>query len=137
VCGVLVAACSMSAMAQTDTDPATKFSGFLCGIDLKASRDASGITLDTYVSPTIEGNVVYTFTSNKLCTGSKLNANENIKIDCLASIPGWRPGLSINTKDVSCTVSGAACGLPGILTAINNNLTIDGAGKATLTCQVK
>jgi hypothetical protein len=118
LCGLLVAAGGFPAAAQ---DAATKFSGFLCEIDLAGNN--------------LQGGVVYTFESNKLCTNSQ--TSEKIKIDCSARVPGWTGG-AVTVDNVACTVSGAACGIPGdLLTATNNRLTVDAAGNALLTCQVK
>jgi hypothetical protein len=119
LCGLLVVAGSLPAAAQGGTDPATKFSGFLCEINLQENG--------------LPGGIVYTFDSEKLCTGSA--PNENIKLDCSAKIPNWTGGR-VN-KDVACTISGAACGVRGILTATNNKLKIDASGNATLSCQYK
>jgi hypothetical protein len=130
LCGLLVAAHGLPAAAQRRTDPATKFSRFLCEINL---RD-NGLDTPAHVSPLVEGGAVFTFDSSKLCTGSA--PGENIKLDCSARIPGWKGG-SVNIKNPPCTIAGAACGLAGILTATSNRLKIDPAGNATLSCQYK
>jgi hypothetical protein len=132
LCGLLVVAGGLPAAAQ---DASKKFANFLCGVDL--DDDSGSYTLNTlqYVSKLIDGGVVYTFQSNKLCTNSQ--SSENVKIDCTAQIPGWK-GATIDTKNVTCTVSGAPCGIGGPpLLAINNRLTVDAQGNAFLTCQVK
>jgi hypothetical protein len=132
LCGLLVAAGGFPAAAQ---DASTKFAKFLCGVDLV--DDSGGYNLNTpeFVLTPIEGGIVYTFQSDKLCTNSQVG--ENIKIDCTAKIPGWR-GVAVDTRNVTCTVSGASCGIDGPpLVAINNRLTVDAQGTAVLTCQVK
>ena len=130
LCGLLVVAGGLPAAAQ---DASKKFANFLCGIDLASVTPSLNTT--EFVTSVIEGGVVYTFQSNKLCTNSQIG--ENIKIDCTAQIPGWK-GATVDTKNVTCTVSGAPCGIGGLpLNAINNRFTVDAQGKAFLTCQVK
>jgi hypothetical protein len=130
LCGLLVGAQALPAAAQKRTDPATRFSGFLCEINLQEN----GLNTPSRLAPPVQGGSVYTFESRKLCTGSA--PGENIKLDCTARIPGWKGGR-VDVKDPPCTIAGAACGLPGILTAANNRLKIDAAGSATLSCQYK
>jgi hypothetical protein len=130
LCGLLVAAHGPPAVAQKRTVPAAKFSGFLCEIDLQEN----GLNTPSRVAPPVQGGSVFTLDSSKLCTGSA--PGENIKLDCTARIPGWKGG-TVDIKDPPCTIAGAACGLPGFLTATNNRLKIDAAGNATLSCQYK
>ena len=132
LCGLLVAAGGLPAAAQ---DASKKFANFLCGVDLVDDKGGYNINTTEFVVTPIDGGVVYTFESNKLCTNSQIG--ENIKIDCSARIPGWK-GVAVDTKNVACTVSGAPCGIGGPpLDAINNRLTVDAQGNAFLTCQVK
>ena len=130
LCGILVAAHGLPAAAQKRTDPASKVSGFMCEINLQEN----GLNTPSRVAPPVPGGSVFTFDSSKLCTGSA--PGENIKLDCSARISGWRGG-AVNIKDPPCTIAGAACGLPGLLTATNNRLKIDAGGNATLSCQYK
>ena len=106
-------------LAQTP-GPATKFSGFLCQIDL---GDA-GFTLPAVVT----GN------TEKLCANGAQGGN--IRLTCKGVIPGWTGG-NVNKKDVPCQISGAQCNLPGALDADQSMLKIDASGNATLTCQSK
>lgn len=130
LCATLLLAQLGPAMGQTSTDPATKFSGFLCEINL----GENGLNTSQHVSPPVKDGIVFTFESSKLCTGSA--PSENIKIDCAGKVPGWKGG-SVTLQNVPCTVGGAACGAPGLLTATNNKLSVDAAGNVTLTCQYK
>jgi hypothetical protein len=130
LCAMLLGFQIGPAMGQSGTDPATQFTGFLCEINL----GENGLNTSQYVSPLVKDGIIFTFNSSKLCTGSA--PGENIKIDCTGRIPGWK-GANINLQDVPCTVGGAACGTPGILTATNNRLSVDASGNATLTCQYK
>jgi hypothetical protein len=92
LCGLLVAAGGLPAAAQ---DASKKFANFLCGVDLVDDKGGYNINTTEFVVTPIDGGVVYTFESNKLCTNSQIG--ENIKIDCSARIPGWK-GVAVDTK---------------------------------------
>jgi hypothetical protein len=118
LCGSLAAAGGLPAAAQ---DSSTTVAGFLCEIDLAGNNLGVGS--------------IYTFDSTKHCINSQ--TSENVKIDCRAKIANWTRG-NVVLQNVACTVSGASCGIGGpSLNAINNRLTVDAAGNALLTCQVK
>jgi len=126
----------LPAAAQTGPGPSGKFSGFLCQIDLSGSilgggtYDFTGFTKQADMD-----GIIYTLRSSKLCTNSQ--SNENVKLDCTKKITDWT-GPAVGPIKVTCQVGGAACGIAGdLLTAVNNQLSIDAAGNATLTCQVK
>jgi hypothetical protein len=116
---------SLPAWAQTTT-PSTNFFKFLCQIDLKQNG------LDNPQS----GPILYTFDSEKHCTGSP--SAINIFITCRAQVPGWPAGTSVVKQGPDCAIAGAPCGLVGLRSdTTNNKLTVDGTGLATLTCQFK
>jgi hypothetical protein len=139
-----VLAVALPASAQTGgptPGASTKFTGFLCQIDLVDDNNAYNFNVAPYVSSEVANGVVYTLASEKLCTNSE--TSENIKITCSAKIPNWT-GPAVTQQNVTCAVGGAACGILGPggdpgqpLPAINNKLAIDAAGNAVLTCQVK
>jgi hypothetical protein len=96
VCTMLVLAQIEPAAAQTS--PVTKFTGFLCEINI----GENGLNTSQFVSPLIKDGIVYTFASTKLCTGSA--PGQNIKIDCTARIPGWRGGASRDRTSLALSV---------------------------------
>jgi hypothetical protein len=129
--GVLGLAAAAPALADSIADdspgPATKFTGFLCRIDL----GENGLPIPPQVQPR---TFVVTGDTEKLCTNSSKGGN--IKMTCRATIPGWT-AAPVDLKDVHCEIRGAQCNLAGSFTADLSMLKIDAAGNATLTCQSK
>ncbi len=131
--GLLALATAPSVWAQA-TGPATKFTDFLCEINLRDSGLEGSLTQAG--RQTYPDGIISTFNSEKLCTGSA--TDQNINITCTAQIPaGQWAGGNVVRQNVSCTVGGAACGIPGIYPAVNSKLSISGTGLATLDCQYK
>lgn len=121
--------------ALSQTGPATKFSRFICEIDLSVLP----------VSPPGDPSV-FTFNSTRLCAGAA--SRRNVKLECEDVIPGWTLG-NVSATNFVCTINGDTCGLappprpqPGsenapFLTATQQQLTVSAAGKAKLTCFFK
>ena len=107
--------------------PATKFTGFLCKIDLAEN----GLAIPPQVQPR---TFVVTGDTEKLCTNSAKDGN--VKMTCRATIPGWAaPAVDLN--NVPCEIRGSQCNIAGSLTADLSSLKIDAYGNAILTCQSK
>jgi hypothetical protein len=127
-----------SAGANDDNDgppgPATKFSDFLCNIDLADN----GLNTTRYLTAPIEGGIVGTLDSDKLCTNSR--SEEIVKISCSAQIPGWKGGR-VTKRDVSCDVNVASCGVETTggepINTRKATLRIESNGRARLECEVK
>jgi hypothetical protein len=121
------------ASSQAVKEPATKFSGFICEIDL------SVLPVDF---PLPDGTSVFTFKSRRECAGSA--SRRNVKLECEDVIPGWNLG-NVSATNFICTINGDTCNLtprPGdpnapFLTATQQQLTVSAAGKAKLTCFFK
>jgi hypothetical protein len=128
--GVLAVGISLPAFAQTA--PATKFTGFLCEIDLKPQANG-GVDLTQFVTPAPEDGSVFTFNTQKNCSGSP--SDRNIKVTCDQVLPGWAGGnMTINNP--RCQVNGDACNFfGGPFLANGSQLIIKGNGAASLVCQ--
>ena len=137
---LLVALAIMAASLPAAAQSSKTFSAFICEINLKENgldkRCANSGLPD---SECVKGGIVYTFNTNKLCTGEA--SNVNIKLDCSVQISGWTGG-SVNMP-VLCSIGGAACDVSrpstgGVLKdTTNNRLTVDASGLANLSCQWK
>jgi hypothetical protein len=117
---------SASALAAVP-GPATKFTGFLCQIDLAEN----GLPVPPVLLP--KAGVV-TGNSEKLCANGAQGGN--IRITCRALVPDWSGG-NVNLNGVPCRVSGNQCNLAADFAADLSKLTIDASGNATLFCQSK
>jgi hypothetical protein len=120
------------AFAQS-SGSATQFSNFICQIDLSVLQ----LTLPDGTSS------LFTFNSNRLCTGTA--SARNVKLDCQDVIPNWPQGTTASTRNFECTINGDTCNLAPmstdrnapLLTATDQNLTVDTTGLAHLTCFYK
>ena len=133
---------AMAVLAMFATAPAfgqqsEEFFGNICEID--TSRLPLGN--NPYVTP--DGTrSVYTFNSQKLCTG--VASKRNIKLLCTAPLPNWGNRGDKSAKNFVCTINGDQCGVSPkggdpnkpYLTATQSQLKVIG-GIATLTCQYK
>lgn len=130
---LLAIAAASGAWAQA-TGPATTFTDFLCEINLRDNGLEGSLTpAGRQIYP---DGVISTFNSQKLCTGSA--TDQNVKITCTAQIPaGQWTGGNVVEQNVSCSIGGAACGIPGVFPAANSKLSISSTGLATLDCQYK
>lgn len=136
LCGpiLLVLGAGAPALAQS-TGSATQFFNFVCEIDLSALGTGFKLTDGT--------TSLFTFDSSRLCTGTA--STRNVKLDCNDVVPNWPPGTTASAKNFVCTINGDTCNLaprPGdlsapLLTATDQNLTVDTTGLAHLTCFYK
>jgi hypothetical protein len=104
------------------TSPETEFTGWLCEID----------TTEIQNPPPNIPSSVFTFDSRKVCTGS--NPDENIRVECRATIPNWT-GSSSTNKDVSCQINRSQCGTNDFVFATGSSLNINSKGEARLNCK--
>jgi hypothetical protein len=121
-----------SAVAQNSEE----FIGSVCEIDTSVLN-----LTPPYLTPDGTSSV-FTFTSNKLCTG--VASKRNVKLTCSAPLPGWNRG-DRSVRNFKCTINGDQCGLSPKLTDIENAPYITTresqlkvtSGVATLTCFYK
>jgi hypothetical protein len=110
---VLVLGTTLQASAQ---QPRTTFENFGCKIDLAELPDGS-------VPPDLEDTVLVTVETFKQCPGSV--PNPSIQMTCDLLIPEWDNAFRVNTRDITCEINGAQCGVNSVLPANNAQLTID------------
>ena len=134
---IVAAAIALSGLLVADAwaqqgSTATRKANFLCVIDLEGNGLMSSL-----INPSVypDGDV-FTYDSEKLCTGSA--TNQNINLTCIAMVEGWRGGNQ-TLQNVDCTIGIGACGVEGLQlgTAVNSSLKLDSNGRATLSCQYK
>lgn len=110
---VLIIGTALPASAQ---EPRTTFENFGCRIDLSELPDGS-------VPPDLEGTVLVTVDTFKQCPGSA--PNPSIQMTCDLLIPEWGQAFRVNTREITCEINGAQCGVNQVLPASNAQLTID------------
>ena len=110
---VLIVGTALPASAQA---PRTTFEGFGCRIDLTELPDGS-------VPSDLEDTVLVTVDTFKNCPGS--SPNPSIQMTCDLLIPEWDNAFRVNTREITCEINGAQCGINDVLTANNAQLTID------------
>lgn len=130
---ILVLGAGAPVLAGVETDPASHQEGFECIIDLSVLDLPTGYTGPTSLTviPPLSG------TTSRLCTGS--NPNENIKIHCDGTVPGW-PAMSSTASGFTCMIDTDACdvaGVSGLVEASSSHLSVDEFGSASLICQWK
>ena len=131
---VLVLWTGTPAFAQS-TGSATHFSNFICQIDLSVLQPPFTLRDGT--------SSLFTFDSSRLCTGTA--SARNVKLDCQGVIPNWPPGTTASVNNFVCTINGDTCNVAPLasdpstplLTATDQNLTVDTTGAAHLTCFYK
>jgi hypothetical protein len=108
---VLILGTTLQASAQ---QPRTTFENFGCKFDL---TEIAGVPTD------FADDVLVTTDTFKQCPGS--SPTPTIQMECDLLIPGWDPNTSINTRDFTCEINGAQCGLNQVFIAPNAHMTID------------
>ena len=124
---ILVSILAVPAVAAP-IGPATKFSGFLCAIDLAENG------LPVPPALVAKGGKAITGDTEKL--GANGTQGGNIRLTCRATITGWAGG-NVNLQGVPCLISGVQCNVNRDLSADLSSLKIDTAGNAVLFCQSK
>ena len=110
---VLILGTTLQAPAQ---QPRTTFEGFGCRLDLTELPAGS-------VPPGLADTVLVTVETFKQCPGS--SPNPSIQMTCDLLIPEWDNAFRVNTRDITCEINGAQCGINSALPANNAQLTID------------
>jgi hypothetical protein len=108
---VLILGTTLQASAQ---QPRTTFENFGCKFDL---TEIAGVPAD------FADDVLVTTDTFKQCPGS--SPTPTIQMECDLLIPGWDSSASINTRDFTCEINGAQCGVNQVFIASNAHMTID------------
>jgi hypothetical protein len=119
---LLLAAGTMSALAEGSPGPATRFTKWVCVIDLQQA-------LGSDFAPPLPARLTTTATE-KLCPGSEPN---NVSITCLASVKGWTLGNKVY-QGFTCQMFKGQCGAPAFVLGQTSKLTIKPDGSVTLEC---
>jgi hypothetical protein len=122
-----------TALAQQGTSPASQQEGFECIIDF----DDTGTPLPaSYEGPTVISIIPPSSGETmRLCTGS--SPNENIKLECNASLPDWPADETYFASGFVCMIDTNPCDVAaesGLVEATRSRLEVDGFGAAILTC---
>jgi hypothetical protein len=119
---LLLAVGETTALAESSPGPATRFTKWVCMIDLQNA-------LGTDFTPSMPAKLITTQTE-KLCPGSNPN---NVSITCLGTVPNWGLGNKVY-QTFSCQIFQGQCGVNQFVTAGTQKLTIKPDGSAELNC---
>jgi hypothetical protein len=122
VASLLLSTGATTALAQGQGGPATRFTKWVCVIDLQQALGGD-------YTPSLPTKLMTTNTE-KLCPGSN---PDNVSITCLAKIDNWTLGNKVY-QSLQCQIFKGQCGARGFVPAGTQKLAIAADGSAQLTC---